>query len=214
MGVQKKEVVVEDMCCTATCNVYCEKCSIIVFKSNDSIQGPIDVAKKGSATNVEFGEEEGDDYLDPYDHTYYKNYSIIGFDPIRTPILVPTHLKLTETPTNKTLNMSRAKALSIAAAYVPSFCVQKKLRIDQKCSDIDRGIDTGARTIESLEWETLGIIGLRDASHDLEVKEEQYEGEIEVEKEQDKKDWIKLMEGYNGVVRSSVPVICLFMGLF
>ncbi|RAL62163.1 hypothetical protein DID88_002647 [Monilinia fructigena] len=149
------------------------KCSIVAFKSNDSVLGSIEVAKKGSTTNIESGEEEGDGYLNPYDHTYYNNYSITGCNPIKTPILAPAHLELTETRTIKTLNMSRAKALSIAAVYVSSFCVQKK--IDQKCSDIDHGIDTCARTIESLEWETLGIMGLHYASHDLEEEEEEEE---------------------------------------
>lgn len=157
MDVQKREVVVEDICYSPACNVNCKKRSIVAFKSNDAVLVGWDkVAEKGSAMGIRSPIEKVDDDMDPYDHAYYKNYSIAGFGRIQTPILAPTHSKLTNTPTNQTLNMSKAKALSIAAAYVPSCCVQKNM--DQKYSDIDHDIDTCARTIESLEWEILGII--------------------------------------------------------
>lgn len=117
--------------------------------------------KKDPGTNIKSLEADVDDMeRDPYDHTYYKNYSIAGFKPIKVANpLLPTFKP--NTKTNMNVKVGNAEALSVAAAYIlPSSC--RKVR-DEKCRDTyrDYDIDSCAEIIENLQWEALGITGFQ-----------------------------------------------------
>lgn len=105
------------------------------------------------------------------------------------------------------LEISKAEALAIAAAYVPSVSLQKT--VNDEYLDIDHDIDMCAQNIESLEWEVLGITGARGASDDM----AEDEIEMEVQGKKDNKEIIQFREG-SDVIRSGVPAICFFMGIF
>ncbi|QSZ32423.1 hypothetical protein DSL72_001997 [Monilinia vaccinii-corymbosi] len=211
--VQKREAKFEDTRSITTCNhADDEGYSIARFKPHDAVPSPIK-----AVTSTSQGDEV-DDEMDPYsyNHDYYKNYSIAGFKPMETPDPDSVHREPTKEPAGMSLDMSRAKDLAIAAAYVPS-SISVWEQAKGKDLDVDRDVDLCAQTIESLEWEKLGIVGFREASHDQEEEEgenEYFEGEMDAEKGKSLEKDVQLEEGANGVVRAGSPAICFCMGLF
>ncbi|KAF7877155.1 hypothetical protein EAF04_000840 [Stromatinia cepivora] len=183
-----------------------------------------------------------------YSHAYYKEFSIAGINPIRTtapakpgranePVTEPANgptSEPTNEPTSTAPEISRAKALAIAAAYIPSVSVQKTNK-NQDCLDLDHDIETCTQTIEELGFETLGITGFQSTHKDTgedeleievkngkvkngKVKNEKVEnGKVEdgkVESEKIDEQPVQSREGDEGPVRAGMSVICLFMGLF
>lgn len=134
-----------------------------------------------------------------YNHAYYKEFSIAGFNSIRTsPPAQPEPANqmankpaegLGKGPTNKPAGehtsigheISRAEALAIATAYIPIIQIQETKK-NQDRSLLDHDIETCAQTIEELEFETLGITGFQrthDETGDDELKTEVDGGKVD-----------------------------------
>ncbi|KAI9642481.1 hypothetical protein NHQ30_009286 [Ciborinia camelliae] len=206
--IEKKKDEAEDNRPIKTCShAYYEKYSIAGFKPISQVPILTKVIKKDPSTNVESQEEEIDDGdTDPYDHAYYKNYSIAGFNPIET--TTPKHLEPSKKLADMDPEVRKANALSAATVYTPSPPPQN--RIKEEDLNIKHDIDTCAQTIESLEWEALGITRFPGARDDI----EEGDSKLAVEKGKDDEEIVRFTEGDDGATRAGLPPICLFMGIF